>query len=109
MVFRFKKRLLHPGANTTDIIVQFINMIKAIQVLDPTILSIDMLSQPIRNYLQKRPDTIRCAVTMFTNESSELYQELTSLTEDGENNNSNNNSEWEPLPSHSLIPSNIIL
>ena len=101
-MFSFKKRLLHPGANTADIIVQFINTIKVLQVLDPTILSMDLLSQPIRDYLQTREDTIRCAVKMFTNENSEMYQELTQITSDSGKQNTNSDT-WEPLPAHSIV------
>ena len=81
--------------------MQFINTIKTLQVLDPSILSVDALSQPIREYLQAREDTVRCAVAMFTDENSELYQELMDSSSD-ENENSNSKDQWEPQAKNSL-------
>merc|ERR1712137_1510289 len=45
---------------------------------------------------------------MFTNESSELYQELTDISNDTDTTSSNKTESWEnwePLAAHSLITS----
>jgi anaphase-promoting complex subunit 2 len=43
--------LLHPGANTSTIISQYINTINALRIVDPTGVAIDQVGQPIRYYL----------------------------------------------------------
>ncbi|GAM26437.1 hypothetical protein SAMD00019534_096120 [Acytostelium subglobosum LB1] len=72
----FNQRLLHPGANTNDIITTYISTIQAMKIIDPTCFVMDQVAQPIKNYLAKRDDTIRCIVSSFTDENSEMYQEF---------------------------------
>ena len=49
---RFEQRLLHPGANTADIITQYISAIRSLKVLDPTGVIIERVCQPIKDYLR---------------------------------------------------------
>jgi anaphase-promoting complex subunit 2 len=44
-------RLLHPGANTMDIIDVYVNCIKVLRVLDPTDRAVEIVGNPIRQYL----------------------------------------------------------
>lgn len=99
---RFEKRLLHPGANTNDIIGQYINTIKALQVIDGTGISIERVSVPICEYLQKREDTIRTIVTMFTDDTSELYQELSEMDKVSHIDDDLDNDDWVPAPTDAL-------
>jgi anaphase-promoting complex subunit 2 len=73
----FERRLLHPGANTSDIITQYISTIKALHRLDPSGTTLAAISRPVQAYLRGRPDTVRAIVTGLTDDSSsELFQEL---------------------------------
>ncbi len=50
-------------------------MIKALRILDSTGVILESVSEPIRNYLRHRPDTIRCIVNGMTVDG-DLYGEL---------------------------------
>ena len=67
---QLRRRLLHPGARTADVISQYIGTIKTMRDLDPSGIVLDLVSGPIRKYLRKRKDTIRCVVTMLTDDGS---------------------------------------
>eukprot|EP00629_Pelagomonadales_sp_RCC1024_P017134 CAMPEP_0119261140 /NCGR_PEP_ID=MMETSP1329-20130426/1278_1 /TAXON_ID=114041 /ORGANISM="Genus nov. species nov., Strain RCC1024" /LENGTH=570 /DNA_ID=CAMNT_0007260643 /DNA_START=295 /DNA_END=2004 /DNA_ORIENTATION=+ len=70
-------RLLHAGANTSQIIDMYISTIKVLRVLDPHDVLLDTATCPVREYLQKRKDTVRCIVANLTDDiSGELYEEL---------------------------------
>ncbi len=72
----FQKRLLQPGANTSDIIAQYIALIRAVGVLDPTGVVLSEVSQSTRAYLRSRPDTVRCVVTSLTGDGKEEKTDL---------------------------------
>lgn len=73
----FRKRLLHPGANTTDILAQYILAIKALRELDPTGVILEVVCRPVRSYLQSREDTVRSIVRSLVDDSNtELSSEL---------------------------------
>eukprot|EP00057_Strongylocentrotus_purpuratus_P008203 XP_011662677.1 PREDICTED: anaphase-promoting complex subunit 2 isoform X1 [Strongylocentrotus purpuratus] len=73
----FENRLLHPGVNTTDILTQYISSIRALRVLDPSGIVLELVCEPIRKYLRTREDTVRCIVSSLTDDSSnELADEL---------------------------------
>jgi len=81
---QLRRRLLHPGARTADVISQYIGTIKTMRDLDPSGIVLDLVSGPIRKYLRRRKDTIRCVVTMLTDDGSGGNEGGT--TEDGDNN-----------------------
>jgi hypothetical protein len=65
-------RLLHPGAETTDIISQYVSTIRCLRIVDPPGVLLQKVSEPIRRFLKNnRPDTIRCIVSALVNPSSE--------------------------------------
>ncbi|XP_013419521.1 anaphase-promoting complex subunit 2-like [Lingula anatina] len=73
----FENRLLHPGVNTTDILTAYISSIRALRVLDPTGVLLELVCEPVRKYLRSRDDTVRCIVASLTEEgSNELSEEL---------------------------------
>ncbi|KAF8264772.1 ubiquitin-protein ligase [Lactarius quietus] len=57
-----QKRLLHPGADTKDILTQYVSLIRCLRVIDPPGVLLFKVADPIRRYLRERPDTIRCIV-----------------------------------------------
>eukprot|EP00887_Chlorella_sp_A99_P005758 scaffold1.g5758.t1 len=66
-----QSRLLHPGAATTDIIQQYVSTIRALQHIDPSGVILDTVGDPIREYLRSRKDTIRCIVTMLSDDGED--------------------------------------
>lgn len=62
-------RLLHAGVPTSDIIEAYITSIKALKLLDPQGMILQIVCQPIRTYLRTRDDTVRCIITILTNDS----------------------------------------
>ncbi|XP_053208233.1 LOW QUALITY PROTEIN: anaphase-promoting complex subunit 2-like [Panonychus citri] len=72
----FDARLLHPGVTTNDILTAYIQTIKALKILDPSGVILEIVCDPIKKYLKSREDTVRCIITALTDESSELVPEL---------------------------------
>jgi anaphase-promoting complex subunit 2 len=72
------RRLIHPGANTSQIISVYCNVIKLLREIDPSDGLLDVVAEPVRSYLRGRNDTVRCIVTSLTDENSggDLYEEL---------------------------------
>ncbi|KAG8718844.1 hypothetical protein FRC08_004268 [Ceratobasidium sp. 394] len=70
-----KKRLLHPGADTKDILTQYVSTIRCLRILDPPGVLLFKVADPIRRYLRERPDTIRCIVGSLVGDSSDLLEE----------------------------------
>lgn len=72
-------RLLHPGANTADIIHTYQLAIVVLRTLDPSGVTLDRVAAPLRKYLSARPDTIRCVVQSLTDPQGELFAELSKM------------------------------
>ncbi|XP_040581618.1 anaphase-promoting complex subunit 2 [Lepeophtheirus salmonis] len=76
----FKKvlenKLLHVGVNTVDILTAYIAAIRALMVLDPSGVLLEIVSEPVRKYLRSREDTVRCIVQSFDDNNSDLAEEL---------------------------------
>ena len=68
------KRLLIPGVITQSILNQYINILKVLQLLDKGLI-FSKITTPIKAYLLKRPDTLRCIIAHLT-EDSENYTKL---------------------------------
>ncbi|KAL8292852.1 hypothetical protein RQP46_000546 [Phenoliferia psychrophenolica] len=97
------RRLLHPGADTKDIITQYISTIKCLRVLDPQGVLLSRVADPIRQYLRSREDTIRCIVTSLIEEGNELVAELVATDarplQDARDEAENfNDPKWTPDP-----------
>ncbi len=72
-------RVLHPGAQTHQIIDVYITAIKVLREIDPNSGELlQVVTRPIREYLRGRKDTVRCIVTSLTDEENggDLYEEL---------------------------------
>lgn len=72
---QFTDKMLNAGTPTSDILKQYVNMIRALRFLDPSDVILESVSGPIHDYLRRRPDTVRCIVSDMTGDG-ELYQEL---------------------------------
>ena len=74
-----RRRLLIPGKIADQILDQYINMLKIMQILDPQGLIFDKITVPIKQYLLKRTDTLRCIISHLTDDGenySKLSQEF---------------------------------
>ena len=102
-------RLLHPGAETSQIIEVYINTIKVLREMDPSGELLQVVTQPVRDYLKGRSDTIRCIITSLTDEEhgGDLYEELRrqdakpleEVQLDEEDEEEPPTFDWEPPPS----------
>ncbi|KAI9595592.1 hypothetical protein BDF19DRAFT_440956 [Syncephalis fuscata] len=100
-----EKRLLHPGADTSDILMHYVSMIRCLRFIDPPGTLLERVADPVRNYLRQRDDTIRCIAEDLMNESrSDLIEELTAgdamqggYTSDSEDEDGDD-ADWEPIP-----------
>ncbi|CAH1272684.1 ANAPC2 [Branchiostoma lanceolatum] len=72
------RRLLQPGATTSDVLSQYILLVKSLRVLDPTGVLLELVGDRIRHYLRTRDDTVRKIVEGLTEEEggSDLADEL---------------------------------
>lgn len=52
-------RLLHTGVSTPDILTAYVATIRSMRVLDPSGLLLEVITQPIHQYLRSRDDTVR--------------------------------------------------
>ena len=100
----FSSRLLHPGANTSQILDVYIATIKSLRLLDPSGVLLEAISEPVKAYLRNREDTIRCIVTSLTDDSnSELFEgvgteNVSSLDIASDDECENTGESWIPDP-----------
>lgn len=92
-------RLLHPGANTPDIITVYIATIKVFLLLDPPGVLLDRVARPIRKYLRERTDTIRSIMSSLLGEvDNELAQELAASIDVSADVLDEDDPNWTPDP-----------
>lgn len=70
-----KRRLLHIGAATNQVIEMYVTIIRSLRILDPSNLLLNFVAQPVRKYLVDRSDTVRCIVSSIT-DGKDLHSEL---------------------------------
>lgn len=46
------------------------------KLIDPSTILLEIISEPIKDHLRKRQDTLRCIVQSIIAEDSELYEQL---------------------------------
>ena len=56
------RRLLQPGASTSEILQMYVSIIRAFIALDPKGVLLDRVARPIRRYLRERDDTVTIVV-----------------------------------------------
>jgi anaphase-promoting complex subunit 2 len=103
----FAQRLLHPGVATNDILTAYIQTIKALRLLDPTGVLLQLICDPLKTYLKGKDDTVRCIITALTDENSDLIPELVNkVPKTGDDTGSQSDDEyvvrnwqsWRPDP-----------
>jgi len=95
------KRLLHPGAETKDVITQYISTIRCLRILDPAGVLLHKVAEPIRRHLRDRVDTIRCIVsTLVEGEELQDENEASGLISQSNDDTVENflDPRWEPEP-----------
>uniref|UniRef100_A0A182Q1F4 Anaphase-promoting complex subunit 2 n=1 Tax=Anopheles farauti TaxID=69004 RepID=A0A182Q1F4_9DIPT len=100
-------RLLHPGVDTPDILSGYVAALKTLAHFDASAVLLRGITQPIKEYLRGRPETVRCVVTSFTGDgTSDLAEELAKGEKgsanaefsDDELDESNDWENWQPDP-----------
>ncbi len=67
-----KRRLLHAGASTTEILSIYVDLIPAFKLLDARGVLLEKVAQPLRSYLRSREDTVAIlAASFFADVSSD--------------------------------------
>eukprot|EP00850_Spirogloea_muscicola_P003682 SM000015S01182 [mRNA] locus=s15:212471:219977:- [translate_table: standard] len=90
-------RLLTAGASTADILHHYVSTIRSLRALDRTGVLLEAVGHPIKSYLRRRKDTVRCIMSMLTDDSGDaggggtsggvsLYAELGKVPEDSQGN-----------------------
>lgn len=59
---QFQARLLLPGVITLLIIEHYIQAIRVLKLIDPSTILLEIISEPIKEHLRRRQDTLRCIV-----------------------------------------------
>lgn len=105
----FRNRLLHPGAQTGQILQMYMNTIKVMRVFDPSDSLLDTAAEEVRAYLRGRSDTVRCIMTSLMDDQAEsdLYEELQrhdaipldQAQYDSDDDNDPPDLNWTPAPS----------
>lgn len=99
------RRLLHPGASTSDILHHYITSIRVLDLIDKTGFVLESISRPIKAYLRSRKDSIKCIVSLLTEDSDGSI--LQDMSHEEIDNDMNMKSEaaamkamqtWEPAP-----------
>lgn len=68
------RRLLHPGATTTQILDVYISIIRSFTELDAKGVLLDRVARPIRRYLKTRDDTARIIVaSLLANDGDDSH------------------------------------
>lgn len=101
------RRLIHPGAETTQIIQVYMNVIQVLREMDPSDILLANVTEPIRTYLRGRHDTVRCIITSLTNTGDFLNEELRrpdakpleTVTADSDDEEECPDLQWQPPPS----------
>ncbi|DBA04288.1 TPA: hypothetical protein N0F65_002050 [Lagenidium giganteum] len=99
-------RLLQPGANTSQVLDIYVSTIKAFRLLDPKGVMLEAFSEPIKQYLRNRRDTVRCIVSSLTDDQNgDLFEELRRNNmrliqhdDDSDDDEDMNPADWEPDP-----------
>lgn len=73
---QFQARLLLPGVITLLIIEHYIQAIRVLKLIDPSTIMLERVSEPIKEHLRARSDTLRCIVQSILADESELYEQL---------------------------------
>ncbi|KAL8998360.1 MAG: hypothetical protein Q9169_002573 [Polycauliona sp. 2 TL-2023] len=75
------RRLLQPGAATTEILQVYISIIRAFSLLDPKGVLLDRVARPIRRYLRDRDDTVVIVVSSLLADEEEASSSTDILPE----------------------------
>jgi anaphase-promoting complex subunit 2 len=59
----YRHRLLHPGAQTSQILQVYMNSIQVLRLMDPTDALVESVTGDLTAYLRRRSDTVRCIVS----------------------------------------------
>ncbi|XP_063934267.1 anaphase-promoting complex subunit 2-like isoform X2 [Zophobas morio] len=88
-----EERLLHHGADTSDIITHLQQLTAALRFIDPSGAVLKAVQGDIHSYLRLRPDASRCLINTFVDNDQYMTGILSALPAEDESD-----SDWEPEP-----------
>ena len=62
----FRRRLMHPGVATKDLLHMFVSSVRVLQRLDPEGVVVEAALVPLQRYVRKRSDALQCIVRGLT-------------------------------------------
>lgn len=74
---QLNKRLLHLGATTGVILAQYLSSIKALNILDPSGILVELICPLMKEYIKTRKEATRCIVNMIICDEGMLNQSNT--------------------------------
>ncbi|KAG0038271.1 hypothetical protein BGZ82_000641 [Podila clonocystis] len=97
------KRLLHPGAETHDLVEFYICAIKHLRILDPSGVMLDQAARAINQYLRTRDDTMQAIVKSIVDDSNNLLDGSTEGIQGGmdvDEDDTDDETTWVPEPAN---------
>lgn len=61
-------RLLSPGVTTYNILISYFNIVATLKIIDPNMLNLGNVIAPVKTFLLKRSDLIRCIIAFWKEE-----------------------------------------
>lgn len=61
-------RLLSPGVTTYNILISYFNIVATLKIIDPNMLNLSAVIAPVKKFLLKRSDLIRCIIAFWKEE-----------------------------------------
>lgn len=61
-------RLLSPGVTTYNILISYFNIVATLKIIDPNMLNLSKVIAPVKAFLLKRSDLIRCIIAFWKEE-----------------------------------------
>ncbi|KAJ3615443.1 hypothetical protein Zmor_016414, partial [Zophobas morio] len=89
-----EERLLHHGADTSDIITHLQQLTAALRFIDPSGAVLKAVQGDIHSYLRLRPDASRCLINTFVDNDQYMTGILSALPQAEDESD----SDWEPEP-----------
>ncbi|VEL13562.1 unnamed protein product [Protopolystoma xenopodis] len=68
--YKIRKRLLHPGVHTEQLLLAYACLVRALRLVDPTFVIQEVVCRPLVTCLRKREDAVRCIVDELINNPS---------------------------------------
>ncbi|KAI8915286.1 hypothetical protein DFJ77DRAFT_462007 [Powellomyces hirtus] len=91
-------RILHAGVATEDIVSLFIATENCLRLLDPSSNLLLRTIEPMKQYLRRRPDTVKHILTRMLDQNSELAEAMREPDNCVDDEDFDDSADWNPEP-----------